>query len=67
MKIEKLTEDVFKVTVSGSVITLHEVTVTDITYQHLTSGRATKEKLLDFSFKFLLDGSPIHQSPVNST
>ena len=59
MKIEKLTEDVFKVTVSGSVATQHEVTVTDIAHYHLTSGRTTKEELLDFSFKFLLDWEPI--------
>ena len=47
MKIEKQSNDVFKVTVSGPSITQHEVTVTDITHQHLTSGRATKEELLD--------------------
>ena len=58
MKIEKLTEDVFKVIVSGSIATQHEVTVTDIAYQHLTSGRTTKEELLEFSFKFLLDREP---------
>ena len=58
MKIEELNEDVFKVTVSGRVTTQHEVVVTDIAYQRLTSGRATKEKLLDFSFKFLLDRKP---------
>ena len=58
MKIEKLTEDVFKVTVSGSVATQHEVTVTDIAHYHLTSVRTTKEELLDFSFKFLLDREP---------
>ena len=58
MKIEKLTEDVFKVTVSGSVATQHEVTVTDLAHHHLTSGQTTKEELLDFSFKFLLDREP---------
>ena len=58
MKIEKVTEDVFKVTVSGSVATQHEVTVTDIAHYHLTSGRTTKEELLDFSFKFLLEREP---------
>ena len=58
MKIEKLTEDVFKVTLSGSVTTHHEVTVTDIAHHHLTSGQATKKELLDFSFKFLLDREP---------
>jgi hypothetical protein len=55
MKIEKLSGDVFKATVSGSVTTQHEVTVTYIMYQHLKSGQTTKEELLDFSFKFLLD------------
>ena len=55
MKIEKLNEDVFKVTALGNLTTQHEVTVTDIAYQHLTSGRATNEELLDFSFKFLLE------------
>ena len=60
MNIEKLTEGVFKVTVSGSVTTQHEVTVTvtDIAHYHLTSGRTTKEELLDFTFKFLLDRKP---------
>ena len=58
MKIEKVTEDVFKVTVSGNEVTQHEVTITDTAYNHLTNGRATKEELLDFSFKFLLDREP---------
>ena len=53
MKIEKVTEDVFEVTISGSVATQHEVTITDIAYHNLTSGRVTKEELLDFSLKFL--------------
>ena len=58
MKIEKLTEEVFKVTVSGSITTQHEVTVTDLEHHHLTSGRTTKEELLEFSFKILLDREP---------
>ena len=58
MEIEKLTENIFKVTVSENVTTQHEVTVTDIAYQRLTNGRASKEELLDFSFKFLLDREP---------
>ena len=58
MEIEKLTEDIFKVTILGGVTTQHEVTVTDIAYNHLTNGGATKEELLDFSFKFLLDREP---------
>ena len=58
MKIKKVTEDVFEVTISGSVATQHEVTITDIAYHHLTNGRATKEELLDFSFKFFLEREP---------
>ena len=58
MKIEKLTEDIFKATVSGSLATRHEVTVTDIAHYRLTSGPVTREGLLDFSFKFLLDQEP---------
>ena len=58
MKIEKLTKDVFRVAISGSVATEHEVTVTDFAYCQLTSGQGTKEELLDFSFKFLLDREP---------
>ena len=55
MKIEKLTEDVFKVTVSGSETIQQEVTVTDIAHYHLTSGRTTKEELLDFLTSMSLD------------
>ena len=58
MKIEKLSEDVFKVTVLGNLTTQHEVTVTDIAHYDLTKGRITKKELLDFSFKFLLDREP---------
>ena len=58
MEIEKLTKDVFKITFSGIVTKWHEVTVTYLAYHHLTSGRTTKEELLEFSFKFLLDREP---------
>ena len=58
MKIEKQNNDVFKVTVSGSTTTQHEVTIADDVHQDLTNGQVTKEELLDFSFKFLLDREP---------
>ena len=58
MKIEEQSNDVFKITVSGHTTTLHEVTVTDSALQELTNGQVTKEELLDFSFKFLLDREP---------
>ena len=67
MKIDILSGGIFKVPVSGSVTTQHEVTVTDIMYHHLTSGRRTNEELLDFSFKFLLDWGPNTSILVNST
>ena len=40
MKIKKLTEDFFEVTISGSVATRHEVTITDIAHHYRTRGRA---------------------------
>ena len=58
MKIEKQSNDVFRVTVSGSMTTQHEVTITDCAHQELTNKQVTKEQLLDFSFKFLLDREP---------
>ena len=32
--------------------------ITDIAHHYLTRGRSTKEELLDFSFKFLLERKP---------
>ena len=58
MKIEKLGSDVFKVTISEPTKTKHKVTVTDNHHKRLTNGRVTKESLLEFSFKFLLDREP---------
>ena len=58
MKIEKQSNDVFTLTVSGQTTIQHEVTVTDSALEELTNGQATKEELLDFSFKFLLDREP---------
>ena len=58
MNIEKQSNDVFKVIVSGSVTTQHAVIITDDVHQDLTSGRVSKEELLDFSFRFLLDREP---------
>ena len=45
MKIEKLGEEVFKVTVSGSVATQHEVTVNDTAYQRLKSRSSPINRL----------------------
>ena len=58
MKIEKLGGDVFKVTICGPTKTEHKVTVTVNHHKRLTAGQVTKERLLEFSFKFLLQKEP---------
>ena len=58
ISIKKLTDDVFQVTVADSMTTTHEVTVTDQSLTDLTDNKVTKEKLLQFSFNFLLDREP---------
>ena len=58
MKIEKLSGDVFRVTIFGPSKTEHKVTVTDNHFKRLTANRVTKESLLKFSFKFLLKREP---------
>ncbi|CAI8434708.1 MAG: Uncharacterised protein [SAR116 cluster bacterium] len=58
ISIKKLTDDVFQVTVADSMFTTHEVTVTDQSLTDLTDNKVTKEKLLQFSFNFLLDREP---------
>ena len=55
MNIEKQGNDTFKL---RSITTQHEITVTDIVHKELTRGQVTKEELLDFSLKFLLDREP---------
>ena len=50
--------DVFIVTVVSSVTTSHGVTVTDKMLSGLTNDRTDKTRLLEFSFKFLLDREP---------
>ena len=56
--IEKRTDNVFLVTVAGSVTTNHTVTVTNQSLTDLTNDNATKTQLLEFSFNFLLDREP---------
>ena len=58
VKIEKQSNDIFDVTVSGETTTHHKVTITDVVHCELTNNLVTKESLLDFSFKFLLDREP---------
>lgn len=58
ISIKKLTDDVFQVTVADSMITTHEVTVTDQSLTDLTDNKVTKEQFLELSFNFLLDREP---------
>ena len=58
ISIKNIDDETFEVTVSSSTTTTHTVTVTDKVHQKLTGGKISKEGLLDFSFKFLLDREP---------
>ena len=48
----------YEVTVQSITVTTHLVTLSDEVYTNLTNNKVTKEELLDFSFKFLLDREP---------
>jgi hypothetical protein len=56
--INKLSDDIFEVTVLGISTTAHEVTVSDQSLYELTEETVTKAQLLEFSFNFLLDREP---------
>ena len=55
---KKISDDLFEVTVAKTSTTTHTVTVTDQSLTDLTDNKVTKEKLLQFSFNFLLDREP---------
>ena len=58
ISIKKLSDDFFQVTVANSIITTHEVSVTDESLTDLTDKNVTKTQLLNFSFRFLLEKEP---------
>ena len=58
ISIKKLVDDVFEVTVTDSITTTHEVTVTDQSLIDLTDNSVTKTQLVEFSFSFLLEREP---------
>ena len=58
ISIRNIDDETFEVIVSSSATTTHAVTITHEIHQKLTGGRISKEELLDFSFKFLLDREP---------
>ena len=48
----------YEVTVKSKTVTTHLVTLSDEVHKNLTNEKVTKEELLDYSFKFLLDREP---------
>ncbi len=58
ISINKISDDLFEVTVADRLTTTHEVTVTDESLTDLTNNNVTKTQLLNFSFRFLLEKEP---------
>ena len=54
LKIEKIDDTTFDVTVEATTKTKHRVTISEAYYQKLTGGKVSKEELLRASFEFLL-------------
>ena len=50
-----LSNNEYEVTVKSKTVTTHLVTLSDEVHTSLANDKVTKEELLDFSFKFLLD------------
>ena len=55
ISIKTLSNDEYEITVNSKTVTTHIVTLLDKVHINLTNEKVTKEELLDFSFKFLLD------------
>ena len=53
-QIEQINNDLFKVSIKDNIDTCHLVTLKDEIFQKLTQEKITKEKLINFSFEFLL-------------
>ena len=58
VSINKISDDLFEVTVADRITTTHKVTVTDESLTDLTDNNVTKTQLLNFSFRFLLEKEP---------
>lgn len=54
----ELLGDLFKVTVTDKVVSIHEVKLSDEYAEFLTLGRKNKKELIEFSFRFLLEREP---------
>ena len=58
ISIKTISNNEYEVTVNSKTKTTHIVTLSDKVHTNLTNEKVTKEELLDFSFKFLLDREP---------
>ena len=58
ISIKIVSNNEYEVTVNSKTVTTHIVTLSDEIHNKLTKEKVTKEELLDFSFKFLLDREP---------
>ena len=54
IRITPISEQIYRVQVSGKTETMHSVSMTDLDYERLTGGRKPKEQLVLFAFEFLL-------------
>ena len=53
--IKELSSDEFEVIVNEIKTTIHKVNLSDNVYKKLTKEKINKKKLIEFSFKFLLE------------
>jgi hypothetical protein len=58
IKVHKVNDQTFEVTVEGRRVTTHIVTVSDRVYQDLAKGEVPVEVLVEKSFEFLLQREP---------
>lgn len=58
IRVEKIDNTTFRVTVASGTTTTHSVTVSEDYHQKLTGGDVPAEKLVEKSFEFLLDREP---------
>ena len=58
ISIKRVSNNEYEVIVNSNTLTTHTVTLSDKVHTNLTNDKVTKEELLDFSFKFLLDKEP---------
>ena len=55
ISIKILSNDEYEISVNSKTVTTHILSLSDEVHKNLTNDKVTKEELLDFSFKFLLD------------